>query len=73
MHEEMLELALNVFHELSKKSNIYIYIYIYKKMRLLGALCGGKWKKRKIRRWGRSEREKREKENGKIKVLGLGN
>ena len=30
MHEEMLELALNVFHELSKKSNIYIYIYIRK-------------------------------------------
>ena len=32
-------------------------------MRLLGALCGGKWKKRKIRRWGRSEQvdEKKEK------------
>ena len=42
-------------------------------MRLCVALTGGKWKKRKIRRWGRSEREKREKEKGKIKVLGLGN
>ena len=43
-----------------KKSNIYIYIY--KKMRCV-ALCGGKWKKRKIRRWGRSKRvdEKKEK------------
>ena len=40
-----------------KKSNIY------KKMRLCVALCGGQWKKRKIRRWGRSERvdEKKEK------------
>ena len=57
MQEEMLELALNVLHELSRKSNIY------KKMRLPGALCGGKWKKRKIRRWGRSKRvdEKKEK------------
>ena len=42
-------------------------------MRLCVVLSGGKWKKRKIRRWGRSEREKREKEKGKIKVLGLGN
>ena len=32
-------------------------------MRLHMALCGGKWKKRKIGRWGRSERvdEKKEK------------
>ena len=44
-----------------KKSNIY------KKMRLRVALCGGKWKKRKIGRWGRSEwvdekKEKKKKE-----------
>ena len=63
MQEEMLELALNVLHELSRKSNIY------KKMRLCVALCGGKWKKRKIRRWGRSDRvdEKKEKKKKKEK------
>ena len=35
----------------------------YKKMILRVALCGGKCKKKKIRRWGRSERvdEKKEK------------
>ena len=32
-----------------KKSNSY------KKIRLRVAICGGKWKKRKIRRWRRSE------------------
>ena len=39
-----------------KKSNIYSV-----------ALCGGKWKKRKIRRWGKSEQvdEKKEREKGK--------
>ena len=53
-----------------KKSNIY------KKLRLHLALCEGKWKKRKIWRWRRSEpvdEKKEKKKKGKIMVLGLGN
>ena len=45
-------------------------------MRLRVALCGGKWKKRKnekMRKKWMSGWEKREKEKGKIEVLGLGN
>ena len=37
----------------------------HKKMRLRVALCGGKWKKRKIRRWGRSEQVDENKEKKK--------
>ena len=75
MREEMQELAWNVLHELSKKmvrKRKVIYIYIYKKMRLRVALCGGKWKKRKIRRWGRSERVDEKKRKRKNKGFGFG-
>ena len=43
-----------------KKSNIY------KKMRLRVALYGAKWKKKKIRRWGRSEPVDEKKEKKKM-------
>ena len=48
----------------------------YKKIRLHLFLGGGKWKKRKIRRWRRSQpadEKKEKKKKGKIMVLGLGN
>ena len=42
MCEEIQELALNVFYELSKKMAREKESNIYKKMRLCVALCGGK-------------------------------